>query len=140
MAQPNNDNAWDLRNLLRGVGIKPNSLYKLRFGGVVGKIAILGTAPLVPIAIIAARANATAILWACIVGALLLPFYGIGAALFFAHRHPLEATLEGSEVVALVQAQTQLVAKGHPEIPHEPPVLRSLDVRAIERPNEGETT
>jgi hypothetical protein len=85
-------------NLLNQVGVT-KALQKVRFGGVVGKQTLLGIACVIGLAFISWRAEPSAMLWIAI---LVVVLVGLIAILNFvyANKHPMEATLEGAEIIA----------------------------------------
>jgi|SRR5882724_1772857 len=113
-------------------GLKPGSLYKIRFGGVVGKIAFVTSALITPAIVMAYKATAAAIQLYCLGYGALVGVLGIGAIVFYGHKHPLEATLEGSQIVALKELQNQYAAKGLREVPDDRLVAKTIDVKTLE--------
>ena len=115
----------EFTEIMEKFGIKPGSLVKVRFGGVVGKISLIIIACLAVLGIIASKSGGTeAILAGCLAVTFLIAIAGIGAILLHAQKHPLEATLEGGEVVALVQSA--MAAKGISVPVNAPLVLEGL--------------
>ncbi len=130
----------ELQNLLRKLGLKPNALYRIRFGGVVGKVALIASAALAAIAVVAFKGSGPYILWGCLVAIALIGLRGIGAISSYAEKHPNEATLEGLEVLALKEIENQFAAKGFPQIPDQVPVARTLTLDTVKPPAQGEST
>jgi hypothetical protein len=127
-----------IEELLSKLGLKPGSLYKVRFGGVVGKIAFVSIALVAPAVVVAYRTADNTVQLCCLGYGALVGILSIGAMLFYGHKHPLEATLEGSQIVALKELQNQYAAKGVLEIPYQQPVTKTIDVKALEdRGREG---
>jgi len=121
-----------LDELLSKLGLKPGSLYKIRFGGVVGKIAFVSSALVAPAVIVGYKTADTTVQLCCLGYGLLIGIMSVGAMLFYGHKHPLEATLEGSQIVALKELQNQYAAKGVSEIPDQPLVAKTIDIKALE--------
>jgi hypothetical protein len=126
-----------LTDLLGKFGISQKSLMKLRFGGVVGKQALTVFAGLVVLGVIAFRTDKgnSYLLWGCLVGVVLITLAGLGAMAFQGHRHPLEATLEGGEIVIMQHLRQEGAAKGVASIPATPPVLEGIGHKTLK---EGE--
>jgi hypothetical protein len=125
----------ELQNLLRKLGFKPSAVYRIRFGGVVGKLALIAFAALMAIAVVALRGSAPYIHWGCLAVIAFIGWRGIAAVSSYAEKHPDQATLEGLEVVALKQLE-QFAAKGFPDIPDQPPVARTLTIDTVKSPPE----
>jgi hypothetical protein len=126
----------ELQNLLRKLGFKPNALYRIRFGGVVGKLALIAFGALATIAVVAYKGSGPYIEWGCLAVIALIGLRGIGAISSYAEKHPNEATLEGLEVLALKELENQFAAKGFPEIPDQTPVERTLTIDTVKLPAE----
>ena len=103
------------------------TLQKIKFGGVVGKQTLLGVFVALMLASIAWRADPDDLL---ILAALGVGVVGLIAVLNFiyANKHPLEAMLEGSEIIAF-QQQT-LAAKSMLNPPPAAPVIPRPDSAA----------
>jgi hypothetical protein len=100
-----------VRKLLSQLGL---SLQKIKFGGVVGKQTLLGVFGALALAVIAWRATPQyAPLLGIIAGILLLTVVVLNFV--YANRHPVEATLEGAEMVAF--HYQSMAAKNMPEPP-----------------------
>ncbi len=127
-----NKNLGGLEDLLSKLGLKPGSLYKIRFGGVVGKIAFVSSALVAPAVVVGYKTADNTVQLCCLGYGTLVGILSIGAMVFYGHKHPLEATLEGSEIVALKELQNQYAAKGMPEIPDQKLVVKTIDVKALE--------
>ena len=113
-------------------GISQKSLQRIRFGGVVGKEALVGFATLLALAIVALKAGSTILLWGCLAAIVIVSLFTIGAMAFHGHKHPVEATLEGGEIVALQHLQQEFAAKGVGEIPSSPRILEGLGTKALD--------
>jgi hypothetical protein len=118
-----------LEEVLSRLGLKPGSVYKIRFGGIVGKIAFVSSALVAPAVVVGYRTTDSMVLLCCLGYSALMGVLGIGAILFFGHKHLLEATLEGSKIVALKELQNQYAAKGVPEIPDQQLVAKTIDIK-----------
>jgi hypothetical protein len=130
----------ELQGLLRKLGFKPNAFYRIRFGGVVGKLALIAFSALMAVAAVALKGSGLYIHWGCLAVIALIGLRGIAAVSSYAEKHPNEATLEGLEVVALKELETQFAAKGFPEIPNQAPVARALTIDNAKPPIEGGNT
>jgi hypothetical protein len=85
--------------------------------GVVGKASVVAGIALLALSAISWRIEARFLLW--VVGAVLLLFFAyLAAVLWFAHRHPEQALLEGAEII---QYRQQEMAKGVLDLPRSPP-------------------
>ena len=134
-----NKNLGGLEDLLSKLGLKPGSLYKIRFGGVVGKIAFVSFALVAPAIVVAYKTADNTVQLCCLGYAALVGFLSIGGMVFYGHKHPLEATLEGIEIVALQELQNQYAAKGVPEIRDQQLVAKTIDIKAQgDREREGQ--
>lgn len=108
-------------------GFDRKSLLKIRFGGVIGKQALVGIGGMAGLIVVALKSQGNPpLLWGCLAGFLLLPIVVVTAMGFHGHKHPAEATLEGAEVVMLQHLQQQVAAKGMPELPASAPVLEGI--------------
>lgn len=99
-----------------GIG---KTLQKIKFGGVVGKQTLLGVLGVFALAVIAWRADAK---YAALIGILAAAVLILVAILnfCFAHKHPAEAMLEGTEMLAL---QHHMLAAKYMDIPQDSPVI-----------------
>jgi hypothetical protein len=86
--------------------------------GVVGKTSVVAGIALLVLGSIAWRINAQLLL--VMTGAVLLAFFAyLAAVLWFAHRHPEQALLEGAEIIQY--REQEMAAKGAPMLPRSAP-------------------
>jgi hypothetical protein len=107
-----------LEELLSRAGLTSELLQKVRFGGPVGKLALLGIACVVGLCVIAFRTgNGTAGL--CAVLATIVALAVAAGILWYSDKHPDQATLEGMELVVMQQQKfwAEAVAKGGTPLP-----------------------
>jgi hypothetical protein len=98
-------------------------LRRIKFGGVVGKQAFVTVVSVLSLGGAVWRIESVALQTACIVLAFAVAMTGLLCMSFYGHRHPVEATLEGTEMVAWQhQVLEVLAAKAAPSIPEGPPV------------------
>jgi hypothetical protein len=129
----------ELLQWLQKLGIDQKSLMRIRFGGVIGKQALVGVVGVGGLVVVAARADGL-LLWGSLIGIFVLTILVVLAIGIHGHRHPLEATLEGGEVVVLQHLRQELAAKGAGQLPSLPPVLEGLGERpALEDKGESQT-
>jgi len=112
---------------------------KIRFGGVVGKQALVAVGGLAGLVVVAFKASDTRLLWGCLIGILLLALMVVVAIGIHGHQHPLEATLEGGEIVVVEQIRHDMAAKGVAAIPPSPPVLEGIGDKSLEASRENQT-
>ncbi|MGA8367560.1 MAG: hypothetical protein ACLQMT_08465 [Candidatus Acidiferrales bacterium] len=120
-----------IEKLLKSVGVTSQWLRRIRFGGVVGKQAIVGAVIAAALALIGRHTDNTNVQLLCVGGLIFDCFVTIGAISFHGHKHPLEATLEGGEVVAWGQMQQEYAQKGVRELPASQPVLEGVGPRPL---------
>src|SRR4029077_17167535 len=94
------------------LGMSSKSLHRIRFGGVVGKQALVGVFVALGLAVVSRQSTDPSVLRLCVEALLLDLFVTIAAIGFHGHKHPFEATLEGAEVVAYRHVQQEFAAKG----------------------------
>lgn len=128
----------ELNDLLGKFGVSRKSLQRIRFGGVVGKEALVGFGAMVALVVVAVRASSSVLLWGCLGAIILVSLFTISAMAFHGHKHPAEATLEGAEVVAWQHLQHELAAKEMGEIPPSPRILEGLGTKALDGTIDGE--
>ena len=87
--------------------------------GVVGKTSIVAGIVFLVLGTIAWRI-APDLLFAFASMLVIAFFLYLGAMLWFAHRHPEQALLEGAEIIQY--RQQEMAAKGVPELPSSPPI------------------
>jgi hypothetical protein len=114
-------------------GIDKKSLMKIRFGGVIGKQALVGISALAVFIVVALRTQNILLLWGCLVGTFLMAASAIVAIAIQGHKHPLEATLEGAEIVVMEHLRHEVAAKGidADKIPPSPPVMEGIGKKEL---------
>lgn len=122
---------YELEQFLGKLGVSTKVLQRIRFGGVVGKQALVAVFVALGLAAVAIRTSNPGVLTLCIYGLLADAFLAIVAIGFHGHKHPFEATLEGTEVVAYQHVQQQLAMKGAKELVAGPPVLEGLGQKPL---------
>jgi hypothetical protein len=122
----------EFTDLLSRFGIDRKSLMKIRFGGVIGKQALIGVGGLAAMVFVAGRATKDGpLLWACLIGIFVLAVGVVLAIGIHGHRHPLEATLEGGEIVVMQHLRQEVAAKGGVKLPPSPPVMEGIGNKPI---------
>jgi len=116
----------ELDKFLSKLGLSSKSLLRVRFGGVVGKQALVAVFVAIGLAVVSRQTTDPSVLRLCIYGLLTDAFLGFAVITFHGHKHPLEATLEGGEVVAYRHVEQEFAAKGVKETATSPPVLEGL--------------
>jgi hypothetical protein len=96
------------------------SLQKIKFGGVVGKQTLLGLVGVLALAAIARSGGEKDALIIAVLAAVVLILIAV-LNYCFADRHPVEAMLEGAEMVAL--HHQVLAAKSEESLPQDSPVI-----------------
>ena len=99
-----------IRNILSELGISEESAHTFRFGGVVGKIAIVALGGFLS-AIGVAKYTAGTIQIVSIIAILLTTVMTIRWILDYAEKHPVSATLEGAEIILWRQQQMMIASK-----------------------------
>jgi hypothetical protein len=97
--------------LLSSVGLTSDFVQKVRFRGPVGKLALLGIFTVAGLASVGVRTSSANIAGLCAGLATVVALAIGGAILWFSHKYPDQATLEGMEVVVMHQ-QKAWAAKG----------------------------
>jgi len=105
----------------------------------VGKQALVAGLALAGLAAIAVKAGSSLVLWGCLGSITLIAVVAIVAMGFHGHKHPLEATLEGGEIVAWQHLKHELAAKGVDQFPTDSPVLEGIGQRLIESQQDRRT-
>jgi hypothetical protein len=117
----------DLSEWLAKFGVDKKSSMKIRFGGVVGKQALVGVMGVAGIVYVASKSGANAALLAgCLAGIFVLTIAVVLAIGIHGHQHPVEATLEGGEIVVVEHLRQEIAAKGMGQIPASLPVLEGI--------------
>ena len=104
-----------------------------------GKQALVAGLALAGLAAIAVKAGSSLVLWGCLGSITLIAVVSIVAMGFHGHKHPLEATLEGGEIVARQHLKHELAAKGVDQFPTDSPVLEGIGQRLIESQQDRRT-
>jgi hypothetical protein len=102
-----------IRELLEQLGISQESAQRFRFGGIVGKVALVALGGFAAV-IGAAKYTAGTIQITSVVAVLLTTLLIIHWIFRYAEKHPSSATLEGAEVILWQQQQIMLAAKNMP--------------------------
>jgi hypothetical protein len=128
----------EFTDLLNRFGIDRKSLTRIRFGGVIGKQALVGIGGIAGLIAVALKADNLYLLWGCLIGIFILTMGVIFAIGMHGHQHPLEATLEGGEIVVMEHLKHQQGAiKGVGEVPDSPPVLEGIGTKQLEAAKEN---
>lgn len=121
-----------LSELLAKYGIDRRSLTRIKFGGVVGKQALVGIMGVVGLIAVVVKAESPYLLWGCGSGIFLLTIGTIISIAIHGHQHPLEATLEGGEIVVMQHLRGELAAKGMNQVPESSPMLEGIGKKPSE--------
>jgi hypothetical protein len=128
----------ELVDLLGKFGLDKRSITKIRFGGVVGKMALVGVAGLLGLIVVTTRApHEGLLLWGCLAGILFLAILVVTAIGIHGHQHPLEATLEGGEIVVMQHLKREVEAKGTGEFSASAPILEGIGKKRITEAKES---
>jgi hypothetical protein len=115
--------------LLSQFGIERKSLLKLRFGGVIGKQALMGISTVAGIAIVAIKTDNPILLWGCLGAMVFSCSLVVVLNAYHAHKHPNESIMEGSEIVLLQHLRNEMAAKGTKAIPPAENVLEGIGTK-----------
>jgi hypothetical protein len=112
---------------------------KIRFGGVIGKQALVGISGMAVFIVVVLRTQNILLLWGCLAGTLLLSVSAIVAIAIHGHQHPVEATLEGGEIVVMQHLRHEMAAKGvdMDKIPPEPPIMEGIGKKELREAKEN---
>lgn len=129
----------EIVDLLGKFGIDKKSLLKIRFGGVVGKQALVGISAMATIMVVVLKTQNILLLWGCLVAIFLLAVGAIITIAIQGHKHPLEATLEGAEIVVMQHLRHEMAAKGvdADKIPSTPPILEGMGKKELTEAKEN---
>jgi|SRR6266850_497551 len=129
----------ELSEWLGKFGIDQKSLMRIRFGGVIGKQALVGVLGVAGIVYVASRSGTNSTLLAgCLIGIFVLTIVVVVAIGVQGDRHPVEATLEGGEIVVVQHLRQEFAAKGMGSIPPSPPILEGIGQKpALKDEKEG---
>lgn len=92
--------------------LNSRAFQRLRFGGIIGKLALLGISGAVIVVGVGVRSSNASVQSLCVVGGLVFLCLVIGGILSFGFKYPVHATLEGTEIVQVEHMQQQIRAKG----------------------------
>jgi len=120
----------ELTEWLTKFGIDQKSLARVRFGGVIGKQALVGIVGVGGLTYIASRAEGV-LLWGSLVAMFLVITVVVAAMGIHGHNHPLEATLEGGEVVVMQHLRQEVAAKGTETLPASPPIPEGIGQKPL---------
>jgi hypothetical protein len=112
----------DISECLAQLGVSEKSLRLIHFGGVVGKLALISVCCVLGTAVVALKSESTAILWGCLITIGVLGLASLVVIGLHAHRHPLEATLEGGQIVALKHLEHAIAIKGNLDVVQTLPI------------------
>jgi hypothetical protein len=122
----------EISDWLGKFGIDQKALMRVRFGGVIGKQALVGVLGVAGIVYVASRAGTNGNLLAgCLLGVFVLTIVIVVAIGIHGHQHPVEATLEGGEIVVVQHLRQEFAAKGIGHITPSPPVLEGIGDRPM---------
>jgi hypothetical protein len=108
-----------LQDILAQFGLSQESTHTFKFGGVVGKIAIVTLGGfLATVGVAKYTSGPTQII--CVIAILLTTILTVRWILEYAEKHPTLATLEGAEIILWQQQQIMLAAKNMPAPPESP--------------------
>ena len=107
-----------IKDMLAQLGISQKSMQRVKFGGIVGKVALIALAGLAATVTVAKFTTGT-IQPICTIAVLLAVLLIIRWILDYAEKNPGPATLEGTELI-LWQHVTMAAAKGLPSPPVTP--------------------
>lgn len=100
-----------LQEFLAGLGISEESIKQYKFGGIVGKVALIAIAGLAAAAGIA-KLTSGYVQAICVVTVLATVLFIVRWIFDYAEKHPQSATLEGTQIIAWQQQQILLAAQG----------------------------
>ena len=109
-----------LQQILDQLGVSKESIQNFKFGGVVGKLALIIIAGLFAVAACLRWASNP---WIQGIAIIVIPGITILVAkwlLNYAERHPMSATMEGGELIVWRQQQIMLATKGQKSFPESP--------------------
>ena len=113
MAEPENNESKILQAVLNQLGITEESAHKFKFGGIVGKVALIALVGLI-CSVGIAKYTTGLIQLVLVLGAFATTLGIVGLVLRFGAKHPISATLEGTEVILW---QQQVIATKFGEVP-----------------------
>jgi hypothetical protein len=107
----------NVKQILEAVGVSEASLDRVRLSqGVVGKSSYVAGIALLALLVVAYSLKDSGYLLAvgCLIFSLFAAYFG--GVIWFAHKHPDMALLEGAELVQW--RQIEMAAKGQPSLPN----------------------
>lgn len=109
-----------VKKALEAVGVSESSLDRVRLAqGFMGKASyVTGAVMLVLVTVAAFLRDPLFLLIVAALAVIVFAIYFFGS-LWFSHKHPDLALLEGAELIRW--RQIEMAAKGHPNIGHSPP-------------------
>lgn len=96
-----------------------------------GKQALISSVALIGLVIMAIKADSPMLQWGCLVAITVIGIFGMGAVGFHGHKHPIEATLEGGEVLAWKHLEQSIASKGSEHIIGSPGVAEGIGRPAL---------
>jgi hypothetical protein len=120
----------ELTEWLHQFGIDQKSLARVRFGGVIDKQALIGVFGVLGLAYIASRATGS-LLWGTLVAMFVVIIVVVVAMGIHGHNHPLEATLEGGEVVVMQHLRQEVAAKGASAVLASLPIPEGIGPKSL---------
>jgi hypothetical protein len=110
-----------LERIFSGIGISKETTKTFKFGGVVGKLAVISVGGVVGVIGVAKYTSGIPQL-VSILSVLATTLIVVRWTLNYAEKHPISATLEGAEII-LWQQQKLLLAAKNLNPPNESPVI-----------------
>lgn len=110
-----------IQEILASVGVSQEHVRTFKFGGIIGKVALValgGFAAVVGVAKFAGGTNQLICVGAILVTVLLV----VAGMLRYAEKHPQSATLEGAEILVWQHQQLSVAAKNRIP-PEDSPVI-----------------
>lgn len=135
MARPTVPN--ELQTIWGKLGLSERAIHRIRFGGVVGKQALVAFGGLLGLAVLAFRAGSPLLQWGCLITIGAITIYSITAIGFHGHKHPVEATLEGGEIIVWKHIEQALAIKGGGEVPPTPAIAEGVGKPKLDAQEKG---
>jgi hypothetical protein len=129
------DTPPEIVTLLQRLGIGQGLITSVRFGGVVGKITLVTIVSIASLSTVALRASTDNLLWGCVIAIVVIAISSLAGVLYHGNRHPLEATLEGGQVVAFQHAKNAFAMKDLPTIPSPDHLITGQPIKQIDAKN-----
>jgi Ni,Fe-hydrogenase I cytochrome b subunit len=119
---PPDEQANFVESLMSRLGVSSKFAKRVKFGGIVGKLALLGIFGVISAATIGLKMSQPVMQLSAVAAVVLIVLFIGSGILLFGHKHPEQATLEGLEIVAW-QHQVLQAAKGGIEfLPGQSPI------------------